>query len=308
MIFEPETASATAVKPGDGKFAATFRLPIALLNAQIKDSILNGSNTDITLVNPSRAVLTTNGQDIFVDNLSINAFNKVMCNPRAVLTPRMAGPNKVAIKLKRVDFDNMSSLLKLAESWGYFNKEKVVDEVVNKALFAIQDSLLTGINTELGNAGESGVTPMPRNLINLTFDPYTQTIYLSVPDYENKENCCYLNHSCNPNLGRIGSLIFVAKRDIEKNRQIQFAEVAKKLSIEQAEVDKILKRAQGDTVRHSIDLSEGDAVIIIDGPFKDLEGKVAEVDTVNLPAHEPVFAYRFEGTRYDCGSKLGYLK
>ena len=23
---------------------------------------------------------------------------------------------------------------------------------------------------------------------------------------------------------------------------------------------------------------------------------------------EPVFAYRFEGTRYDCGSKLGYLK
>lgn len=48
--------------------------------------------------------------------------------------------------------------------------------------------------------------------------------------------------------------------------------------LEQAEVDKILKRAQGDVVRHAIDLSEGDAVTIIDGPFKDLEGKVGEID------------------------------
>ena len=44
------------------------------------------------------------------------------------------------------------------------------------------------------------------------------------------------------------------------------------------EVDKILKRSAGDTVRHAIDLALDDAVIIIDGPFKDLEGKVGEVD------------------------------
>jgi transcriptional antiterminator NusG len=44
------------------------------------------------------------------------------------------------------------------------------------------------------------------------------------------------------------------------------------------EVDTILSRSTGDTVRHAIDLSEGDAVIIIDGPFKDLEGKVGEID------------------------------
>ena len=44
------------------------------------------------------------------------------------------------------------------------------------------------------------------------------------------------------------------------------------------EVDKILKRAEGDVVRHAIDLSLDDAVIIIDGPFKDLEGKVGEID------------------------------
>jgi transcriptional antiterminator NusG len=44
------------------------------------------------------------------------------------------------------------------------------------------------------------------------------------------------------------------------------------------EVDKILKRTSGETVRHAIDLQEGDAVSIIDGPFKDLEGKVGEID------------------------------
>jgi len=48
--------------------------------------------------------------------------------------------------------------------------------------------------------------------------------------------------------------------------------------LEQAEVDKILRRAGGDQVRHAIDLGEGDAVIITDGPFKDLEGKVGEID------------------------------
>src|SRR3990167_6130090 len=44
------------------------------------------------------------------------------------------------------------------------------------------------------------------------------------------------------------------------------------------EAQQILKRTEGDTVRHAIDLSEGDAVSIIDGPFKDLEGKVGEID------------------------------
>ncbi len=44
------------------------------------------------------------------------------------------------------------------------------------------------------------------------------------------------------------------------------------------EVNQILRRTAGETVRHAIDLSEGDAVIIIDGPFKDLEGKVGEID------------------------------
>ncbi|HWO07682.1 MAG TPA: transcription termination/antitermination protein NusG [Candidatus Paceibacterota bacterium] len=48
--------------------------------------------------------------------------------------------------------------------------------------------------------------------------------------------------------------------------------------LSQEEVDKILKRTAGGQVRHAIDLTEGDAVIIVDGPFKDLEGKVGEID------------------------------
>lgn len=48
--------------------------------------------------------------------------------------------------------------------------------------------------------------------------------------------------------------------------------------LSEEEVDKILKRSEGDTVRHAIDFAAGDAVIIIDGPFKDLEGKVGEID------------------------------
>lgn len=48
--------------------------------------------------------------------------------------------------------------------------------------------------------------------------------------------------------------------------------------LDPVDVEKILKRTSGDTVRHAIDLAAGDAVTIIDGPFKDLEGKVGEID------------------------------
>jgi len=48
--------------------------------------------------------------------------------------------------------------------------------------------------------------------------------------------------------------------------------------LEPAEVEKILQRSSGEQVRHAIDLAPGDAVSIVDGPFKDLEGKVGEID------------------------------
>jgi UTP--glucose-1-phosphate uridylyltransferase len=38
-------------------------------------------------------------------------------------------------------------------------------------------------------------------------------------------------------------------------------------------------------------------------------GEIQLTDAISaLLAHEPVFAHRYAGTRYDCGSKLGYLK
>ena len=46
------------------------------------------------------------------------------------------------------------------------------------------------------------------------------------------------------------------------------------------EVEALLGRMQATegTVKHAVDLSEGDAVVIVDVPFKDLDGKVGEVD------------------------------
>lgn len=44
------------------------------------------------------------------------------------------------------------------------------------------------------------------------------------------------------------------------------------------EIDSLFARMNRDTAKHAIDLLQGDAVKIVDGPFKDLEGKVEEVD------------------------------
>lgn len=43
------------------------------------------------------------------------------------------------------------------------------------------------------------------------------------------------------------------------------------------EVDSIFARMSDDHVKHTIDLGVDDAVLIIDGPFKDLEGKVGRL-------------------------------
>jgi len=48
--------------------------------------------------------------------------------------------------------------------------------------------------------------------------------------------------------------------------------------LDQKEVEMLFSRMGGETIKHNIDMKEGDAVIISDGPFKDLEGKVSEVD------------------------------
>ena len=48
--------------------------------------------------------------------------------------------------------------------------------------------------------------------------------------------------------------------------------------LDKKEVENLFKRMSTDTVKHNIDLSIDDAVKISDGPFKDLEGKVGEVD------------------------------
>ncbi|MDQ5950719.1 MAG: transcription termination/antitermination protein NusG [Patescibacteria group bacterium] len=48
--------------------------------------------------------------------------------------------------------------------------------------------------------------------------------------------------------------------------------------LQKSEVDELFRRMSTDTPKHNIDLDIDDAVTIVDGPFKDLEGKVGDVD------------------------------
>tara|TARA_Y100000310_G_scaffold112994_2_gene111544 strand:+ start:4212 stop:4844 length:633 start_codon:yes stop_codon:yes gene_type:complete len=48
--------------------------------------------------------------------------------------------------------------------------------------------------------------------------------------------------------------------------------------LDQKEVDGLFNRMDSETIKHKIDLSIGEAVRIVDGPFKDFEGKVGEID------------------------------
>lgn len=48
--------------------------------------------------------------------------------------------------------------------------------------------------------------------------------------------------------------------------------------LSQSEIDELFGRMESDTVKHKIDLTIGDPVMVVDGPFKDLEGKIGEID------------------------------
>jgi transcriptional antiterminator NusG len=48
--------------------------------------------------------------------------------------------------------------------------------------------------------------------------------------------------------------------------------------LQRDEIEVLFKRMSSETVKHKIDLSVEDHVTIVDGPFKDLDGKVGEID------------------------------
>ncbi|MFA5838763.1 MAG: transcription termination/antitermination protein NusG [Candidatus Paceibacterota bacterium] len=48
--------------------------------------------------------------------------------------------------------------------------------------------------------------------------------------------------------------------------------------MEEGEINELFSKMGSETVEHNIDLQTGDSVVIVDGPFKDLEGKIGEVD------------------------------
>lgn len=48
--------------------------------------------------------------------------------------------------------------------------------------------------------------------------------------------------------------------------------------LKKEEVDYLFKKMDAGTAKHNIDMAVGETVLIIDGPFKDLEGKINSVD------------------------------
>lgn len=48
--------------------------------------------------------------------------------------------------------------------------------------------------------------------------------------------------------------------------------------LDKTEIETLFKRMGSDHIKHTTDLTVGDLVNITDGPFKDLEGKISEVD------------------------------
>lgn len=48
--------------------------------------------------------------------------------------------------------------------------------------------------------------------------------------------------------------------------------------LEKKEIDSIFSRMNAGNVKHTIDLAKNDVVKIVDGPFKEMDGKVSEVD------------------------------
>ncbi len=48
--------------------------------------------------------------------------------------------------------------------------------------------------------------------------------------------------------------------------------------IEKKEVEEIFRRMNTDTPKHTVEVEVGDHVVVADGPFKELEGRVSEVD------------------------------
>jgi transcriptional antiterminator NusG len=49
--------------------------------------------------------------------------------------------------------------------------------------------------------------------------------------------------------------------------------------LSKTEIDELFGRMNKDTAKHAVDMEIGDIVMVVDGPFKDLEGRIDEVDS-----------------------------
>lgn len=161
------------------KFAVAFRVPISLMDAQVKDSINNDPSGKVHVVDQSKPVLISNGRDIMITNISYWVLRGEFCRPKFIVTPFWAGPNKVGLRFKKVDFD-AGGLLWLAKKLNITDEDKVLAQLIEGITTEIQDSIYIQLNTSLGQFGADGVNPY--NLIAFKYDSHTRTVYISLAD------------------------------------------------------------------------------------------------------------------------------
>jgi|GEM_PF-5535703 len=161
------------------KFAVAFRVPVSLMDAQVKDAINNDPSGKVHVVDQSKPVLLSNGRDVMITNISYWVLRGEFCRPKFIVTPFWAGPNKVGLRFKKVDFD-AGGLLWLAKKFGITDEDKVLAQLIEGITSQIQDSMYVELNTALGRMGADGVNPY--NLIAFRYDARTRTVYISLSD------------------------------------------------------------------------------------------------------------------------------
>jgi len=85
-------------------------------------------------------------------------------------------------------------------------------------LFCNQDLPSNTIIARTGGKVLNSVKDIPKTDRYATL--IDENIYLAPPDYGNLGNLCFINHSCNSNMARIGGLILIAKRKILKGEEL----------------------------------------------------------------------------------------
>ncbi len=110
---------------------------------------------------------------------------------------------------------------KFAPSWPTTYVEVEVKKIESKnyyGLFARQFIAKGMVLYKDGGVAISDISNIPKDKEYAV--EIDKQIYIVPDDYSNMSEFCYMNHSCDSNVGRIGGLIYYAKKDIAPSEEL----------------------------------------------------------------------------------------